>query len=163
MRTYIVAKRAGFTLIELALVALLVLTLIGFSAPILRRSISSLALKDSSYRIVKLMDYAQEKAIMDGRNFKLVLDSENDRYRLFEFDESLEPPAYKPISGRFGRALVLPQNISLKSSKAEIVFYPDGRCDEASVDVFDSKGDGYRIHLKGFAARVEIKEIANEK
>lgn len=152
----------AFTLIELVLITLIILILIGLSTPLFRRSFSDLTLKDSSYTISKLINYGQEKAIIERKNFKMHFNFQDRNYGLLELDNSTEPPTYKRIGGRFGRTFTLPQGILFKGSKNEVIFYPDGHSDEGNIDIFNTKGEGYRIMIKGFGSRVEIKEVKGE-
>jgi hypothetical protein len=80
--------------------------------------------------------------------------------------------AYRKAQGRFARAFQLPQGLFFRDPKtggtqdaAEeykkyIVFYPDGHCDELSLDVVDKKGRGCNITLKGFGGTPRIKEVS---
>ncbi len=152
----------AFTLIELVLITLIISILIGLSTPLFRRSFSDLTLKDSSYTISKLINYGQEKAILERKNFKMNFDFQSGKYWLLEWDDLLDPPTYKRIAGKLGRVFTLPRGISFRGSKNEVVFYPDGHSDEGNIDIFNAKGEGYRITIKGFGSRVEIKEVKGE-
>ena len=149
----------GFTLIELALVTLLILILIGLSTPPFRRTFSNLSLKNSAYNISNLINYGQEKAIIERKNFKLNFDIQSSRYWLSEWNDSIEPPDYTRLSGRFGRTFTLPQGLSFKISRTELILYPDGHSDEMNIDIFNTKGEGYRLVIRGFGRRIEISEI----
>ena len=138
---------------------LIISILIGLSTPIFRGTFSDLTLKDSSYNISQSMNYGQEKAIIERRNYKMTFDFQNGRYRLLAIDESMEPSAYKRIEGRFGRAFTLPRGVSFRGPKNEVAFYPDGHSDEGYIDVLNAKGAGYRMVIKGFGSRIEMKEI----
>ena len=48
-------RRAGFTLIELALVAILLLTVVGLSIPVLKKTFIGLYAQDTSFNISKLI------------------------------------------------------------------------------------------------------------
>lgn len=150
---------SGFTLIELALVALLVVILIGLSTPLFRGAFSNLALRDSAYNISSLINYGQEKAILERKNFKISFNFEAGKYWLLEWNDSLEPANYTRVTGRFGRTFTLPQGLSFRSSKSELVLYPDGHSEEMNIDIFNTKGEGYRAIVRGFGRRIEISEI----
>ena len=145
----------GFTLIELAFTAILIVILILISTATFRRTLSNLSLKDTAFTISNLIAYAQEKAIIERQNFKLKLNFEKRTYRLME----AASPEDKEIRGRFGRAFTLPRGISFQSARNEIIFYPDGTANKADIYVYNMMKDRYKIAVKGFARnRVEVTE-----
>lgn len=155
--------RAGFTLIELVLVTAIVLILIGLSTPLFKRTFSDLVIKDLAFNVSKLIDYAREKAILQRKNFKISFDFPSGRYRLLEIDDTIEPPVYKRVAGKFGRGFALPKGMLFKGPRNEIIFYPDGHCDETDIDILDGKGSGYTVLIKGLGSRIEIKGPMNER
>ena len=157
-----ISKRAAFTLIELMLVTLLLLALIGLSAPLFKKTLSSLSARNASFNISKLMNYAQEIAVLERKNFKIAFNLQNGRYQLLEFTPSKKPPFYKNTGGRFGRLFALGQGLKFVGEKKEMVFYPDGHCDELKIKVLTGDGAGYSIYTKRFGNMVEIKEAAIE-
>ena len=159
-------ERAGFTLIELALVALIILMLVGLSVPLFRGTFQDLTLNDSARSVSQLIKYAQEKAILDRVNYKMTFNLKKGQYQIFKLNPSGDAPLYEKVSGRFGRLYTLPRNLSFRARSdepvKESIFYPDGRCDEWAVDIIDVKGMGYTIAIKGFGRSNEIKEIGIE-
>lgn len=149
------ARRPGFTLIELAFTSILIVILIMLSTATFRRTLSNLALKDTSFNISNLITYAQEKAIIERKKFKLKLDFEKGTYRLVE----AASPEDIEIRGRFGRVFALPRGISFQGARNEIIFYPDGTTDKADIFINNTTKDRYKIAVKGFARnRVEVTE-----
>ena len=73
---------AAFTLIELIIVAAIILMLVAVSSPRFRSTFSDLELKDSSYSIGKIIKYAQKRAILEERKYRVIFDFENQSYRL---------------------------------------------------------------------------------
>lgn len=151
-------QRSGLTLIELTLVTLLVLTLIGLSTPIFKKTFSDLSARDTSFSISKLINYAQEMAVLERKNYKIAFDFKNGKYQLLEAVFSAKPPVYKKAAGRFGKLFGLPQGLILSGDKNSVIFYPDGHCDEIRVNVL-TKGGGYSVIVKRFGNTVEIKEV----
>ncbi|OGW92771.1 MAG: hypothetical protein A3K16_06000 [Omnitrophica bacterium RIFCSPLOWO2_01_FULL_45_24] len=150
------AASAGFTLIELTLVTLLVLILIGLSTPIFKKTFSDLSARDTSFGISKLINYAQEMAVLERKNYKIAFDFKNGKYQLLEAVSPAKPPVYKKAAGRFGKLFGLPQGLSLSGDRNGVIFYPDGHCDEIRVNV-STKSGGYSVILKRFGNMVEIK------
>ncbi len=168
-------KRSGFTLIELTLVTVIILALVGLSAPLFRKTFSDLTAKDTTFNISKLISYAQERAVIDRKNFKIIFNFTSGYYQLSESQASDGRILYKQIKGRFGKAFHLPQGLSFKDKdsenararkeeyKKEIVFYPDGRSDPLVIDMLNKEMVGYRITSKGFGTLVGIKEVKGER
>jgi len=151
-------RALGFTLIELTLVTLLVLILVGLSTPLFKKTLSDLSAKNRSFSICKLINYAQEMAVLERKNYKIAFDFKNGRYQLLELSSSDLPPAYKKTTGRFGRLFGLEQGLKISGARNEVVFYPDGHCDDIEVNVLTSTS-GYSIIVKGFGNTAEIKEV----
>ena len=155
-------QRIGFTLIELTLVTLLVLILAGLSTPLFKKTLSDLSARNTSFSICKLINYAQEMAVLERKNYKIAFDFKKGRYQLLELSSSGKPPVYKKVTGRFGRLFGLPQGLSLSGSRSGVIFYPDGHCDEINVNVLTRLG-GYSVKVKRFGNMVEIKEVNIEQ
>lgn len=168
------SKRSGFTLIELTLVTVIILALMGLSAPLFRKTFSDLTAKDAAFNISKLISYAQERAVIERRNFKITFNFTSGNYQLSESQVSKGKTAYKQMKGRFGRTFTLPQGLSFRDDesgiakakneeyKKAIVFYPDGRSDPLVIEMLNKENAGYRITSKGFGALVGIKEVKGE-
>jgi hypothetical protein len=103
------------------------------------------------------MRYAQERAAIERKNEKILFDFQEGSYRLLELDDSEEPAVYKTVSGRMGKPIRVQRDLRLSGSRAEFVFYPDGRCDDGHVSVKDTKSRGYDIFISGLGSRIEMK------
>ncbi len=141
----------GFTLIELVLVILLISILIGLSTPIFRRTFSNLELKNTTYNISKMINYAEEMAIIDKVNYKINFDFEKGKYWITKGEEK--------IGGRYGRTFFLPRGLTFTGKREEITLYPDGSSGRAEIKIVDKTGEGYQLQIKGFGSRVQIEEI----
>jgi prepilin-type N-terminal cleavage/methylation domain-containing protein len=148
----------GFTLIELTLVTLLVLILAGLSTPLFKKTLSDLSAKNTSFSICKLINYAQEMAVLERVNYKIAFDFKKGKYQLLELSSSAKPPAYKRVTGRFGKLFGMPQGLKLSGDSPSLIFYPDGHCDGIRVNVLTGAG-GYSVMVKAFGNMVEIKEV----
>ena len=155
-------QNEGFTLIELTLVTLLVLIIAGLSTPLFKKTVSDLSARDTSFSICKLINYAQEMAVLERKNYKITFDFKKGRYQLLELSSSAKPPAYVKVTGRFGKLFGLGQGLKLSGDRNGVIFYPDGHCDEIRVNVLTSAG-GYSIMVKGFGNTVRIEEAKVEQ
>ena len=167
-------RSSAFTLIELMLVAVIILALISLSVPLFKKTFSDLSSKDTAFNISKLLTYAQEKAVIDRKNYKMAFDFNQRQYQLLESAPSADGLVYKRSQNRFGRIFTLPQGIffhdpatdviqkTSEEYKKQAILYPDGHCDELSIDIIDKEGSGYNIALKGFGSLARIKEVTRE-
>ena len=166
--------RAGFTMIELTLVTVIILALVALSVPLFKKTFSDLAAKDTAFNISKFVSYAREKSVIGRKNYKVIFDFNRRQYQLFESSQSADGLVYTKTKDRFGKAFTLPGDLSFydpktgltgkpgEEYKKQIVFYPDGHCDELAIDIMDRSGAGYSITLKGFGGLARIKEVAHE-
>ena len=145
----------GYTLIELILLAIIIVTLVGISAPQFRNTFSDLQLKDASFNLSSLISFTQERAIVEGVPFKLVLDADKARYYLEKADPK-NPAKYVMLEEKTGRVFTLPRDIKLKTDKKEVIFYPDGHSDKAVI-YFVGKNKSLKISLKGNLGYVKIE------
>ncbi|MDD3906288.1 MAG: hypothetical protein PHS46_07180 [Candidatus Omnitrophica bacterium] len=165
----------AFTLIELTLVTVIILSLVGLSIPLFRKTFAALSAKDAVFNISKLVSYAQERAVIDRKNYRITFDFNRRTYQLFESNSSAEGIVYVKGDKRFGKVFFLPQGLFFRDAKTgvtqktqeeykkHVLFYPDGHCDELSLEVVDAKGNGYSVAVKGFGFGAGIKEVIGEE
>jgi hypothetical protein len=145
---------AGFTLIELALVALILAVIIGLSMPMLKKTYLSLASREASYSLIKMMSYGRESAIIKNKSYKILFGFHEARYELMELDTLQNIGTYKKADGIFGRAFKLPEGIEFSGPDKEVVFYPDGTVSPTKI-VIGSKNDKYTIAVTRSGAAIE--------
>ena len=151
-------NRAGYTLIELILLTIIIAILIGIATPQFRKTFSYLELKDASFNLAKLVSFAQEKSIIEGTLYKLILDADKGRYYLTK-EEPAASDKYIRLKERYGRIFLLPRGTKLKSKKKEIIFYPDGHSEKAAITLL-GKNKSVTIEVKGNLGYVQIEEGA---
>ena len=156
--TVCLRRKTALTLIELTLVTLLLLTIVGLSIPLFKKTFSDLSVKNASFNICKLINYAQEMSVLERTNFKITFDLQNGKYQLLEINTSVKPAIYKKVQGKLGKLFSLPQGAIFKGEKKEIFFYPDGHCDEFKINVL-IKNQGYSVAVKRFGNMPEVKEV----
>jgi len=145
---------AGFTLIELVLVLVVIAVMAGMVAP--RLSGFSRARKpgDVAQTIVSLAHYARSQAIADSEVCRLNIDSKNGTFWVSkEQSGSTSPgavPAEKSIGSNLGDVHRVPDGLTVKFFSATpdamppsqdvdlIYFYADGRTDPGSIVVTDT-------------------------
>ena len=154
-------RPAAFTLIELIIVGAIIVVLVAVSTPLFRRTFKDLELRDAAYNIGKIIQYAQQKAIVEEKKYRLVFYFEKKAYRLFSLSEEKKGEtisSWKEITGRFGVYFYLPEGVSFKAGKDKIIFLPNGRCDKISVYIA-GKDKAFEIKTNGRTGHVEISEV----
>jgi len=154
--------RRGFTLIELVLVILFISIITALSTPLFRNTFSELELKNTTFNLSKIINYAQEMAIIDKASYKLNFDFDGGAYWLTKSYFVDRKQTFTKLEGKYGRKFYFPDGLALTASKKEIVLYPDGRSDTAEISIVDKNGRGRSLKVASFGSQVEIEEIGNE-
>lgn len=176
------SRPAGFTLIELIIVAAIILVLVAVSTPLFRATFRDLKLKDAAYNLSKLIKYGQQRAIIEEKRYRLLFDFEKRAYYLrVENEEPQEGESsasakgesasggegeavfsWKKVTGRFGEYFYLPEGVSLKADIDKITFLPNGRCDKISIYVINQKNKTIEIKTDGRAGYVKVSEVTEK-
>jgi len=115
--------RRGFTLIELILVMLIACVVMAITAPSLRNFLYGRKTANAVNQIVSLAGEARSKAIMEGRTYRLNMDSSNGTFWL----DAQDGGDFKELGTDAGQRYSLPDG-----AKAEWVF-PEGSDKTASA------------------------------
>lgn len=127
------ASGAGFTLIELVLVMLLLAVVLAFAVPSLTRFTTQRTLEDETTRFLALTRFARNEAMSVGLPIVLWIDPQNQRYGL-EALMGVEPRAGRLFDHALHPDLSLQVVEGMISQDALIrmVFMPDGTLGEMS-------------------------------
>ena len=152
----------GFTLIELLFVAAITLALVGLAAPRLARTFSELEIKNASLNLYQIFQFAQQRAVVERKPFKIAFNFGGGRYQLLESLPGApgENDSFGPPSGRFGRSMTVPPRAVLSGQPTEILFYPDGSSNGGEISLTRPGDTGYQFTLKGSGAGARMQEIA---
>jgi prepilin-type N-terminal cleavage/methylation domain-containing protein len=150
--------QAGFTLLELLIVILIMAVVVGFSVPRFSRTFSYLQLQVFAYDVAKLLTYASKRAVARGEMLSIHFDVEGGRYWLAHAQEASPEGESERVAGKFGRISSVPEAISLDPSAREVTFYPDGRADRFEMFIFNNRQDGYRLVTNVWTGRVKLLE-----
>ena len=171
-------SNAGFTLLELVIVVILVAIVMALSVPRLSGTLGSTGITAGTRQVASMLRYARGRAVMDRLRYRVDLDLDAGEYWLTcEEDPIKKRGAFKPVGGNLGRRRSLPGSATfgefhngakeLRSSRDEdgsirgdgIVFYPDGRGDPARLVVQGREGRrGYTIEVLPALGRVTLRE-----
>jgi type II secretion system protein H len=135
------ARRAGFTLLELVLVMVIICTVLGATSASLRGFFVSRRTDDTAARIVSLARLARSMAVSEGRPYRLVFDVPE---RVFYLTAREQGGFRRPRTG-LGRAFVVPDGADLElrvggAGRDFVTFYPEGLAEPATIRLTDIKG-----------------------
>jgi type II secretion system protein H len=164
----IVAEGAGFTLMELIVVMGIIGMMSAAVVPVFAGSMAKLERDHAVRDFIATLRFAQERAVTDTREYRLVLDEDGGAYWLTCFDVIVKrKKTFKDVEERQGERMELPERLSFEKIKARkdrkdklyyISFYPNGACDEASIVLQHDDGRRVSVSTKGALGQLEVKE-----
>jgi general secretion pathway protein H len=155
---------SGFTLIELAVVTLLLALLAGLTVPLLNRGGDG-ALRGTARRLTGTIRYLYNEAALSGHRHRLLLDMDRRRLsaRRLEADgnwEALRGLARDwtwPEQVRLV-ALTLPGKGTFSTGEVSIGLYPSGGMDAAIIQLSDDRQRSLTLRLLPLTGSVEIHD-----
>jgi Tfp pilus assembly protein FimT len=161
---------AGFTFVELMLVAVLVLVIVVLNVPRIRATFTGLEVYNFSRKTAGLMRYAQSKAIAEGEKTLFVYERAKDPEKNSKFSLARDvisefPPDKKRIIIDERYSLLIPTKIKIEfrsspqvNSKDNLItFNPDGSIQGPELLVYN-EARKFKIIAQGIIGRVQIIE-----
>ena len=155
-------------MLELIVVVSILGIMLGVMAPLFSGSYTSLEIRNAYKNIATMFRHAQERAIMEEREFRVNFDRRGGTYWLsYRNDPMLLPPKFVKLNTDAGRARPLPETVQLVFIRADrdrktgakyITFYPNGGADKATVRFRGARGDSFVIETGRETGIVRIKE-----
>ncbi len=153
------ASTAGFTLLELVLVMVIICTVLAMAGPSLRGFFASRKTVDAAGGITALTRLARSRAIAEGRIYRLNLDTEAGTYWLTRQEEG----GFKKLGTEFGRVFLLPQGTQASWEapsedvyRRHVAFYPTGRTDAATIRLTDRQGNTVQVSCPSPTERFSV-------
>jgi prepilin-type N-terminal cleavage/methylation domain-containing protein len=136
-------RNHGFTLLEL-IVVLTIITIISASViPVFNGTFAGVQNSHAMRDFLASLRYAQERAITETREFRVIMDPDNNCYYTARFvNMDKDKKNFAPAEDRLSRKVFLPKNVEMKTPNAKrdrqthmyyVSFYPNGACDEVKV------------------------------
>jgi type II secretion system protein H len=175
-----IGDRAGFSLIELIVVVMLIGVMVGLIVPHMRGTYEDVLLRATGRKLADAARLAHSQAITVNAAHRVRIDVASHRYAVERADRDLDHgPAFVPLrqvpgsDGTFhdrisieirDAANRLPTSASEQRATAGpgIVFYPDGTADPAEILIRDQEGFGLTLRISPVTSRVRIGPIARE-
>jgi type II secretion system protein H len=138
----------GFTLLELIVVLVLIGLALGLAAPSLRGFFASRQTADAAAQMLALTQWARSQAAARGTRYRLNIDTEANLYWV----TAQEGGEFVDIASEFGRQFRLPEGAVVRVDSptsdpplAYVDFYPNGRTDEATIELEGARGDVFQV------------------
>ncbi len=160
---------AGFSLMELIVVLVLLAIISAAVVPVYSGSVESVHAGNTQRDIVALLKYAQERAISDAVEYRFYLKSDARRYWIMRqtVDEDGQIVFERPPE-KSGRDRVLPDFVAIAGTRKMredrewqahyIGFYPNGSCDTTRIKLEIENGPSLRIEIEGGLGEIEVSE-----
>jgi len=147
------AGGAGFSFIELLLVAVIIAALAALAAPRMRAAYARYELEDFVRSLYNCANYLQMSAVSQGRIYCLEVDPDSHVLR----------PAYKEkdglvnVSGRPAASLSPPPGADMLCARTMFCFYPDSSTDEGRIDFENKPYCRASIIFQGASGEIRIE------
>lgn len=166
---------AAFTLIELIVVVAMLGVLTAMVVPIYGGSMASMRIRNTQSDIVSLIEYIQERAVTDGREYRLYFDKpENLYWVMYLVGRDGEEKNFEPETREYGRERYLPEGLIVERLKAKkdrkrnanyIACYPNGACDAATIVLAEAANRRRHVTIKttGVMGKLEVERAGERR
>ncbi len=154
----------GYTLIELAMVLLLVTIILGLALPRFRGQLLSNDLGRTTRMIGGLAQDARLCAMREGRPYHIGIDPDAHRLRVFR-EEAMQDGTSKKSESREIKGVAIPSSVTITdvwlAGKGKVVgpvelnFSTKGRADQAVIHLQGASGEQISLMIEPFLDRVK--------
>lgn len=156
-------------MLELIVVVTILGILLGVMTPLFRNSYTNLEVRDTYKTLAAVFRHAQERAIMEEREFRVNINRFERTYWLSYREDPMEFPAkFVDLTTDAGRVRALPETVKLlfiegakydrKSRSRHITFYPNGAADKTIVRFRGTSHDSFIIQTGRETGIVTVTE-----
>ena len=156
-------RAAGFTLVELLVVLVLIAILMSVTVPSIGRGLSAVKLKTTSREIVATIRFARWKAIREQKLYWMRIDSEKNEIELVSQDLKYK----KLISMQYGISIIKvsllgEQEPAEKQEISTFFFMPNGFSDSFQVVISTERGLRVKVFQDVLTGSPRIEQIPSE-
>ncbi len=139
---------AGFTLLELILVMVILSTVLAMAGPSLRGFFASRKTNDTAAQILAFTQYARSQAISEGIRYRLNFDVDERSYWLTAWQSG----AFRKLEIEFGQIFTLPKDIDIELENLDeedrdifLEFTPQGTVTAGTIRLIDRSGRAMEV------------------
>jgi prepilin-type N-terminal cleavage/methylation domain-containing protein len=159
-------KRPGFTLLELAVVLLLIGLVMAIAMPHFG-AFQGAEIRSECRRLATRSHYLYEEAGAQKVLLRLNFDLNHSTYFVTRLDPFAARPSFMPEKGPAGEMVTMPADVRLRdvwvegrglfrSGMVGLEFYPGGTVDAAVIHLFDRNGDVMTVGIDPFNGSMAI-------
>jgi prepilin-type N-terminal cleavage/methylation domain-containing protein len=159
-------KQPGFTLLELAVVLLIIGLVLAIAMPHFG-GFQGAELRSEAHRLATRSHYLYQEAGAQKVLLRLNLDLNHSTYFVTRLDPFAANPSFMPERGPAGGVVTMPADVRLRdvwiegggefrSGIVRCQFYPGGIADAAVIHLFDRNGDVITVGIDPFDGTVAI-------
>jgi prepilin-type N-terminal cleavage/methylation domain-containing protein len=159
------AAEAGFTLLELILVMVILSTVLAIAGPSLRGFFASRKTNDTAAQILALTQYARSQAISEGVVYRLNFDLDERTYWLTAWQSG----AFRKLESEFGQIFTLPKDVEMELENIEeeerdifLRFTPQGTVTAGTVRLVDRSGRAVEVTCPTMTESFAVVETEKE-
>lgn len=149
VRRYRGMARTGFTLVELLVVLLVLVLAIGVAAPRIGSGIDNAQLKQSARQFASALRHARGKALAEGADSTVTLDTRERHYRISGAERRYTLPEGVEVQLETARSELGADGV------AAVRFFPDGTSTGAKVTLMNDSRT-YIIQVNWLTGQVRI-------
>lgn len=153
---------AGFTLLELILVMLIISTLLAVAGPSLRGFFASRKTNDAAAQLLAFTQYARSQAVSEGVVYRLNFDLEERTYWLTAWQAG----DFQRLKTEFGQTFALPKDVDIELEKLEedeedifLKFTPQGTATPGTVRLLDKSDRAIEVMCATMTEPFTIVEV----
>jgi Tfp pilus assembly protein FimT len=167
------SSEGGFTLIELILVMVVIMTIATVVAPRFSDFFPSYQEKKSMEHLMAWARKARADAAVTGLRQHLVLDAKNRKFWIeYEARPIKDPGKFVLLSGAWGEEQ-LPDAVTFEMIEGAesapsgdglkyVEFRPDGTTADATITLANDRGDSHRLKIEGSTSKITIESPSEQ-
>jgi len=136
-------SKKAFSLIEILIVVILISLIAALAIPNLVKGRTYIELKQTAKNMAHVMQYAQQRSVIDSKEYQMQIDSSANRYWLMVEDSSddmmVVEKKFEKFAGKMGKVSAIPKSIKIEAEESIVYFYPNGLMEKVQIDFTDGK------------------------
>jgi general secretion pathway protein H len=143
---------AGFTLVELLVVAVIAVAMVAVAAPLFGGGLQRAGLRQDAVELASTLRYARNRAVTSGRPTSVRLDLDERSYAV-----AGEPRSETRLDDDYAIRVTYAELAGQDDEQAELRFFPDGSSTGGEV-LITLRGSGWAVQVEWLTGRVSILE-----